>query len=367
MKIGICVRTWGEKGGIGVYTRSVVREMIKVDRKNQYVLFYQHPSHMGNFEESENVKEILLRTSNKWFWDQWAVPMRAIREDIDIIFHTKFSIPFLSKCKTAMVLHGTERFVHPEFHQRADLIFFKTIYPQFLRRASLILAVSENARQDIIKFLGIDPEKVKTVHLAADPVFRVIQDTEKLDRLKNKYDLPDRFILYVGHIYPGKNIGRLFKAFRKVRDHHDINLVIAGSPRWKYEDDLNLLKELQLQNVVKMSGHVPAEDLTCFYNLAEITVFPSFYESFGIPNIEANGCGCPLITSKTGGSPEAAGDAAIYVNPLDVNDIAGAILRVLSDKNLKEDLIQKGFNNIKRFSWKETACKTLEVLESVCP
>lgn len=365
MKIGICARTWGEKGGIGVYTRSVVEGLLRIDTSNDYRILYANVAHLGSVPKSGRVQEAALRARGKWMWDQWAVPRYAHRENLDVVFHAKFSIPFMARCKTAMVLHGTERFVYPEFHQTTDLWFFKTVYPQYLRRSSLIVAVSECARRDIIRYVGVDPEKVRVSYLAADPVFRVIDDERVRESVRKKYELPQRFILFAGHIYPGKNFGRLLQAFAMVRKEMDVKLVVAGGMRWKYQDDLATLEKLGLGDHVHFAKHVPHHDLAVFYNLAETTVFPSHYESFGLINVEANACGCPLVTSNTGGSPEAAGDAALYVSPLDVPGIAEAVLRVLSDKELRSDLIGKGFINARRFSWDKTARSTLDALEWV--
>jgi glycosyltransferase involved in cell wall biosynthesis len=366
MRIGICARTWGEKGGIGVYTRNVVNAMLDLDKKNEYRILYASEAQIGSIEDTERIREIYLPARGKWMWDQWAVPKFARAENLDVVFHTKFSIPFLAPCKTAMVLHGTERFVHPEFHQRADLVFFKTVYPQYLRRASLILAVSSRARDDIITHLGIDHEKIRVAYLAADPSFRVITDMSLLDSVRHKYRLPERFLLFAGHIYPGKNFSRLLKAFSSVRSSMDIHLVVAGGLRWKYKNDLAELHRLKLTDSVHFSGHVPHGELAAFYNMADATVFPSHYESFGLINVEANACGCPLITSNTGGSPEAAGEAAVYVDPLDTDGIAAAIQRVLTDGVLREELVSKGFENARRFSWEKTATSTLQALEETC-
>lgn len=365
MKIGICARTWGENGGIGVYTRSVIEAILQLDTRNEYHILYANHAHLGSLPSTDRVCEVYLPAKGKWMWDQWAVPRYAHREGLDLIFHTKFAIPFLSRCKTAMVLHGTERFVHPEFHQTTDLWFFKTVYPQYLKRASLIIAVSNRAKDDIISYLGIDPDKVKVAYLATDPIFRSISDPQQLDSIRVKYTLPSRFILFAGHIYPGKNFTRLLEAFSTVRKQIDVHLVVAGGMRWKYQDDMKALESLGLQGCVHFAGYVPQKELVAFYSLAEATVFPSHYESFGLPNIEANACGCPLVTSRTGGSPEAAGNAAIYVDPLNVEDIANAIVRVLTDDDLRQTLIANGYENAARFSWEKTAQSTLEAFEWV--
>jgi glycosyltransferase involved in cell wall biosynthesis len=363
VRIGICARTWGENGGIGVYTRSVIPSMLDLDARNEYHILYSNKAHLGSLTGTDRVREVYLPAKGKWMWDQWAVPRYAHREGLDMIFHTKFAIPFLARCKTAMVLHGTERFVHPEFHQSGDLWFFKTVYPQYLKRASLIIAVSNRAKEDIISYMGIDPEKVRVAYLATDPIFRSISNPEQLGFVREKYHLPPRFILFAGHIYPGKNFGRLLEAFSMVRKDMNIHLVVAGGMRWKYQNDLNAIETLGLQKSVHFAGYVPQNELVAFYNLAAATVFPSHYESFGLPNIEANACGCPLVTSRTGGMPEAAGNAAMYVDPLDVADIANAIVRVLTDEDLRQALIAKGYENAARFSWEKTARATLDALE----
>jgi glycosyltransferase involved in cell wall biosynthesis len=293
------------------------------------------------------------------------MPYYARQEGVDIIFHTKFAIPLPTSRKTAMVLHGTQRFVHPELHQTADVWFFKTIYPYYLRRASLILAVSERARQDVIHYLSLDPHKVTTVYLAASPVFRVIQDDEFLSSIRQKYKLPRRYIVYVGNICPGKNVDRLFKALARVRKDEDVELVVAGTYLWGYQSDLALIPKLGLEGHVHLVGHVPHEDLVALYNLAELMAFPSFYESFGIPTLEAQACGCPVVTCQTGGIPEVAADTALYVDPTDEVGLAKAILRILTEPELCRDLREKGFQNVKRFSWKKTARDTLNKLESL--
>lgn len=365
MKIGICVRSWEELGGIGVYTRNIVTNLLNLDQKNQYFLFFANKESLGKFSDYQNVREVYVPSKGKLMWDQAAIPWYAKKVGVDVIFHTKLTIPVFTCKKTLMVLHGTERFLYSDFHPKSDRLYFRTIYPQFLKRASAIIAVSERARQDIIKLVSIEPEKVKTIYLAVDPIFRVIKSESYLDQIRKKYKLPTKFVVYVGHIYPGKNMGRLFKAFARVRKKHDIRLVVAGAMRWKYNEDMEFINSLNLENSVHLLGYVPHDDLVGLYNLAEMTAFPSYYESFPAIPLEANACGCPVVTSRTGGTPESAGDAAVYVDPMEVDDITGAILHVLENKDLRNDLVQKGFKNVKRFSWHKTAQKTLAVLESL--
>jgi glycosyltransferase involved in cell wall biosynthesis len=355
----------GGKGGHRVYTRHLLEALLSIDSKNHYVLFFQDNAHLGRFGCHANVQEIYVPTRAKWLWDQLAMPYHAAKEKVNVLFHTKFAVPLLTSCKTAMVLHGSERFVYPEFSHKSDILFFKTIYPLYLRRATAIISVSENARRDIIRFLHIDPQKVKTIHLAPAEYFRRVDDGSFLESIREKYALPQRFILNVGLIYPGKNIPNLLKALKLVRQQEDVRLVIAGSGRRMYTDDLTLIHGLGLKDHVILPGYIPHEDLVAVYNLAEIFVFPSFYESFGLVSLEAMACGCPVVVSRTGGAPEAAGDAAVYIDPHNVQEIADAMLRVLTDAELRRTLIAKGFQNAGRFSWKHTACETLAALEAL--
>jgi len=365
MKIGICLRTWSEAGGIGVYTRHIVPNLLRIDDKNEYYMFFDDRSLLGQFKNKVNAKEIYVPGKNKLYWDQVAVPKFSHKFGIDIIYHAKFAVPFMTGKKTVMVVHGTERFYYDNYHSKSDRLFFKLVYPRYFKKADAIISDSERSRQDIIKNLGVDEKKITTVHLAGDPACRIIQDKNQLERIREKYNLAKNFIIYVGHIYPGKNVGRLFRAFAKVRKNTDIDLVMAGKLRWKYKKDIELIDELNIQKNVKMLGYVPLDDLVGLYNIAALTAFPSYYECFPAIPIDANACGCPVVTSYTGGTPEAAGDAAVYINPLNVDSISDGILKILNDRQLKRKLTIKGFQNAKRFSWKKTAHKTLSILSAL--
>lgn len=367
MKIGICARTWGEKGGIGSYTRNLLEALIPLDSGVRYVMFYNSAEHLGRFRHHPNVKEVLVKAPGKFLWDQVAVPWHAAKEKVDVLFHTKFAVPLFATCKTVMVLHGSERFVYPEFSHRSDILFFKTVYPLYLKKATAIISVSENARKDVIQHLKINPSKIKTVHMAQGSQFKRITDAAALEAVRKKYRLPARYILNVGLIYPGKNIPNLLRALQLVRQKEDIKLVIAGTGRRMYEKDLKQVDELGLGEHVFLPGYIPHDDLPAVYTLADLFVFPSFYESFGLTVLEAMACGCPIVVSNTGGSPEAAGKAARYVDPWNPRDIAAGILDVLTDEALRRDLVERGFAQASTFSWATTAKHTLAVFQEIMP
>lgn len=363
MKIAICARTWGELGGIGVYTRNLLEAMLPLGSRHQFIVFYRDRRHVGRFSHYPHVKEVFVPARAKLLWDQIATPYYAAKHNVDLIFHPKTSAPLLSTCKSVMVAHGSERFVYPQFSHRTDILFFRTLYRLYIKRATTIISVSHNATRDLIHFLELDPRKVITIHLAPAPHFRKIEDAAVLESIRAKYNLSKRFILNVGLIYPGKNIPNLLRALKLVRQHEDVDLVIAGTGRRMYEEDLKEIDELGLRDHVSLPGYVPHDELPAFYNLAEAVAFPSFYESFPAIPLEAMACGCPVMISNTGGSPEAAGDAALYVDPHNVQDIALGMTEILTNSHLRQTLITRGFVQAQRFSWQTCAEKTLHVFE----
>lgn len=365
MRIGILLRTWRELGGIGTYSRCLVEALLGLDAPHQYVLFYSDLHHLGRFRDHPNVEEVYVPGRNRWLWDQVAAPRAARHARVDVLLHTKFAVPLLAHCPTAMVLHGSERFVYPEFSHRSDVAFFRTVYPFYLRRASLIVSVSENARRDVIRFLGIEPGKIVTIPLAPSPVFAARDDPARDAAVQARYGLPSRFFLHVGLLYPGKNVPTLLRAFRRVRCDVDVRLVLAGAGKRMYAGDLRLLRDLGLEGEVVLPGYVPHEDLAALYRGALGFVFPSFYESFPLAPLEAMASGCPVIISRTGGAPEVAGAAALYVDPRDEAGLAEAMRRVAVDEALRRDLSARGLAHAARFSWSRTARATLEAVVEV--
>jgi len=339
--------------------------MLPLASQHEFVLFYSDKAHLGRFVHLPNVHEIFVPAKTKLLWDQMVTPYYGAKHGVDLIFHPKMSVPLLTSAKTVLVLHGSERFVYPQFSHKSDMLYFRTLYRIYMKRATAIISVSHNAAKDLVRYLNVDPSKVTTVHLAQAPYFRRINDCASVESVRRKYNLPNRFILNVGLIYPGKNIPSLLRALKRVREQEDIKLVLVGTGRRLYEDDLRQVHDLGLQEHVLLPGYVTHEDLVAIYNLAEAVAFPSFYESFPAIPLEAMACGCPVVTSPTGGTREAAGDAALYVDPTDESGLAQAVLRVLTEPKLRGELREKGFRHAKRFSWEQTARKTLETLESL--
>ncbi len=362
MRIGFMLRNLREQGGIKVYTINVLGELLALRARHEYFFLYDHPDLLGSYAGRPGVTEVLVRFPTKLGWDQIAVPWMARRLDLDLIVNPKLSVPVLSGRPTVFTLHGAEQFAVPELFGRLDHLYTSVMMPIYCRRAAAIISTTHMGVDDIVRYVGADRRKLHPVHEAAHVRFRRLP-SEALPPIKERYGLPDRFILFVGGLSPLKNFSNLLNAFHLIRSEIPHHLVDVGFLRWKYEHDVHLIDELGLGDRVLRTGFVPDEDLPAIYNLADLLVLPSLYEGFGIPVLEAMASGCPVLTSKTGCTPEVAGDAAVLVDPYRPHEIAEGIHRLLTDQALRSELIARGYVQAARFSWAKAARESLAVYE----
>ncbi|HUV05756.1 MAG TPA: glycosyltransferase family 1 protein, partial [Armatimonadota bacterium] len=236
-----------------------------------------------------------------------------------------------------------------------------------VKKADAIIAISESTKRDIVELLGAPEHKIYTTLLGVDPPYRPVSD-ERKERVAREHGLGHSTILYLGTLEPRKNIPALLAAFsqaRKSSPAKDCTLVLAGGKGWFFNQTFKLVEDLGLKESVRFTGYVPAEDLPALYSAATVFVYPSLHEGFGLPPLEAMACGTPVITSNASSLPEVVGDAGIMVDPYNVEELAGAILRVLCDPDLRQEMSAKGLERAKKFSWEETARQTLKVYERV--
>lgn len=366
MVIGIMLRHLKKQaGGIGTYTDNLMDHLLRLDSTNRYVLMYSDEHLVGTYSNYPHVEEVVVRSSSRLTWDQIAVPSVAIKKGVDVIFNPKHSVPLLTRCKTVYVLQGADWFVFPNNYKMHDRIYHKMFAWLFIKKSDAIISISHSTTGDILRYASIDPGKVKTIHFGVGNHFRPIRDSNRLEDVRRKYDLPSRFILYVGQIYPMKNVPRIAEAFSSLRGRVPHRLVIVGKPGQKGRKELAVIERYNLGKDLVVTGWIPVEDLPVIYNLADAFIFPSLYEGFGLPLLEAMACGCPVVTSNRGATREITGDAAKLVAPTDVDAIAGGIFEVLSNRALRDDLVQRGFRRAKQFSWERCARETLGVLESL--
>ena len=364
MRVAIMLRAYDRQGGIGIYSRNIVKHLLEIDRHNHYVLIYNNKDHLGTYNKKENVDEVFLPPANPLIWDQWLVLKIIKKWGVDLVFNAKFSVPVMTTVKKIMALHGASWFVHPELYKKFDIFYVKKAMPVYCRSADFLISNSDLTTHDFLRILGVPRKKIATVHLAAGDEFQQLQNPQLLKDIQTKYQLPDRFILTVTSYDPRKNFSTLLKAFEKCREKVDISLVVVGKHCDRYKKDFELTNR-GLQDVVHFPGWVDQKDLPAIYNLAGVFAFPSVIEEFGIPVVEAMSCGCPLVASNTGAIPELTDNAALLIKPFDHQALYENLLKILLSDSLAERYSRMGLEKSKDFSWSKAAQQTLEIFRRV--
>jgi glycosyltransferase involved in cell wall biosynthesis len=277
-------------------------------------------------------------------------------------------LPPLVACRSVVTIHDCIHLMFPQYlPNRLALGYARASIFAAARRATRVLTVSESSKRDILRFVDIKPEKIDVIYNAYDQRFTVEPREEDVDRVRERYQLHDEFVLYAGNVKPHKNLERLIEAFHLVRrrglDH--LRLVLIGDEISRYAALRRAVHRHQLHPYVRFLGYLPEETLGVMYRLAGVFVFPSLYEGFGLPPLEAMASGTPVVTSNVSSLPEVAGDAAVLVDPYDPNAIANGIYQVLTDDQLRRDLRARGAARARQFSWEQSARRVREIYGEV--
>jgi glycosyltransferase involved in cell wall biosynthesis len=265
-----------------------------------------------------------------------------------------------------LTIHDLIFLLFPEYHLPLNKWFLNSFVPLFIRRADAIIAVSKCTKGDLIRYYSVPSEKIKVIYEGVDARFQPVTEPDALARVRAIYGLPERFILYVGTIEPRKNLSTLLEAYKLLREEGlEHRLVIVGRKGWLYKGFFQRLRELGLEGEVIFPGFVPDGDLPALYSAADLFVFPSLYEGFGLPVLEAMACGTPVIASNSSSLPEVIEDAGIMVDPLDVGALLRAIELILRDERMRREMRARGLEQAAKFSWERAARETLEVYRSV--
>jgi len=358
----------GFSGGFNRYVKQLL-DGLAVQRKMamDFFLLINSRAETPTTLHSEGFRLIKVYTPSRlqYYWTQIYLPLGRIAKQFDV-WHSPISVPPLwLHTKTIITVHDLafERF--PEAYSAAALVYWKTFLPKALKKAVSVIAVSENTKRDIIDFYNISEKKITVIYPSITLPTTKYENFQEIRRL---YKLPEKYILYVGAIQPRKNLPTLVKAFRiaKKRMKFPHKLVIVGPRGWGLEDLCRTVEQLNLQQEVIITGVVPEEHLPLIYKGADIFVYPSLYEGFGYPPLEAMACGTPVIASNASSLPEVVGEAAVLVDPTSEELIAEKMIELLTSGDLMERLRIKGFENIKRFSMERMITNILDVYTAVC-
>jgi glycosyltransferase involved in cell wall biosynthesis len=312
-----------------------------------------------------DIEFIPLGLRGNWPRLLYALPRACRRWQADIL-HVTYVGPFPAPCPLVVTVHDVSFKRHPEFFSARDRLLFATLLPATLRRASAVITVSRHAQQEILWAYPYLAGRVHVTPEAPSPIFRPVEQEEALQSVRARYGIHAQFILVVGNIEPRKNLLRLIQAFASLRQQWpSLQLVIVGQAQWQSSAVYARVRSLGLEQNVVFTGYVPEEDLVLLYNAAQVFVFPSLYEGFGLPILEAMACGTPVVTSNTSSMPEVAGEAALLVDPTDVQAIAEAIEGLLRDESLRHSLGARGTEQANRFSWPKAAQETLATYQAV--
>ncbi|MFA5867383.1 MAG: glycosyltransferase family 1 protein [Actinomycetota bacterium] len=372
MRIGLDARdALRRESGISTLTMFLCRALAEIESGDdffQYLDVFEGdgPSNPGLVTGGGFHTRVL--PGSRQVWKQIRLPAALRRDRIDVFHSMTSTIPFVRPCPTAVTVCDLFFEAHPEFAPSGDRFKMRRLYKYAARNADRIIAISKTTKQDLIKFYGVNEDKISVIYPAPNPFYRILnqaEDAEKSKAVMLSHSLEPPFLLHVGGMTKNRNIAGMLDAVSLLKKTGiRPKLVLIGRSFWGFDLKAELAKRLLCDEVIEIK-YAPGDDLRILYNQATALLLPSLYEGFGLPILEAMACGTPVITSNLSAMPEAAGDAALLVDPLDPSAIAAAIEQIMGDKTLRDTLISKGLKQVERFTWPANAAQTLEVYHSL--
>jgi len=366
MRIGIDARLiYYRQAGIGQYTQSLIEGLAHEDppdRGDEFVIL-QHRKDTLHLTPGPHFRRRSTWTPCHHRLEQLTLPLEIWPLQLDLLHSPDYIPPFRRNCRSVITVHDLAFLHYPELLTAESARYYGQI-DRAVRDAEGIIAVSHSTQRDLLNLLAVPAHRVTVVHEAANPIFRIIEEADALYDIRARYRLPERFILFLGTIEPRKNLPTLIQAYRllwTVEGPQVPSLVVAGAKGWLFDSVFALVEQLGLTNHVLFIGNIPWADVPALYNLAEVFVFPSLYEGFGLPPLEAMACGTPVIAADVSSIPEVVGDAGLLIDPNDAEGLAETLGRVLNDAALRQDLRRRGLARAREFSWDRAARETLVV------
>jgi glycosyltransferase involved in cell wall biosynthesis len=359
--------TIARRTGTETYSRNLIRALIDLGSEHRFRLYTNGPGEvLGATAANVEIRSIPFPR----LWTHIRLSTEMLMHPPDVLFVPAHVLPLIHPRRSVVTVHDLGYLHYPEAHRAVDQRYLDWSTRWNGRQATAVLADSQVTKDDLVRAYGIDPGRVHVVYLGRDEAFGPVREDAQLAHVREHYGIAGRYFLYVGTLQPRKNLARVIDAFALLAGDpalaptlSDMQLVLAGKRGWLYDDLFAQVTRLGLANRVIFPGYIDEADLPALLSGAMALVFPSLYEGFGIPVLEAGACGVPVITSNTSSLPEVAGDAALLVDPHDVDAIADAMARIATDAELRAELERRGQENVKRFSWEKCARATLAVLE----
>lgn len=366
MRIGIDIRPLRDiKTGIGRYILSLLTALIEVDNTNEYVMFYNGfgPSKPGGLPVAPNIRLKAIHWPRKILTAIWAYSefprLENFLSDIDIFHAPGFQVPPSKRLPRIFTIYDLIPITHPELAIPSAVRHVRPRLRHYLDRADFVIAISKATAIDLTSTLGVAPEKIVTIYPGAVPIVRASH--EQILKMKSKFGIERDYLLFVSRIDPRKNLARLMRAFDISGLSKDFDLVIVGPRGWHMEETIETWQNTKCKNQIRWLNYVDDKDLAPLYSGATCFAYPSIMEGFGLPILEAMSVGCPVLTSNVSSMPEVAGDAAMYVDPYNVESIAAGLRQLAENSELLAELSRKGYKRAKEFSWDNTAKGMVEV------
>lgn len=372
MTIGIDCRLYSPKyTGIGRYVFEFIQHLIEIDQDNSYILYFNQEEYDAFNVPNERWQKKLVNVRHYSLREQWQFYRLLKKEPIDLMYFPHFNAPILYRKPFVVTIHDLTLHYYPykEYvpkwspKKQLQIWAYRLIMSQVVKHAQKVIAVSENTQEDLVREYPEAENKIVKILEGVPATFQRCPPSD-IDALRAKYQISKPYLLYTGVWRSHKNLLRLIRAFDQlIKQGRDLQLVMTGKKDPAYPEIPALIKELGLEDRVVLTGFVSDKELIALNSDAKVFVFPSLYEGFGLPPLEAMQFGVPVVSSNTSSLPEVCGDAALYCDPKNPDDIALQIARLLDDESLRQDLIQKGTKNLKRFSWKEMTRSILDLFQ----
>ncbi len=365
MRIGVDLSViQSTKSGVDWYTYNVLNEMAGLLEPHEQLYLFSNRDNGFEQDMAGRPGVVIIRSHFRYQepWRQFLLPLLLRKHQIDVCFFTNFVVAVTAPCPMVLTIHDLSFKLFPRTHSLRNVIWTRSLVPVSVRRSARIIAVSNNTKLDLIRLMNVSNRKVEVIHEGVSGEFTPNpgpDDKQALDR----YGIVKPYLLFVGTLEPRKNINLLIKGFDKItNDFPDVHLVLVGRRGWMAQAIFDELEQRELLGKVHITGYVREPDLPALYRGASALIYPSLYEGFGLPPLEAMASGTPVIVSRGSSLPEVVGDAGLYVNPLDSGELAVKIKEVLGDAGLAASLKEKGLRRAALFTWKNAAARTLDIL-----